>query len=119
MALPSNSLATDLQKGQFFPSRGQEAPVSITSTLESTGDIIDDVHAQEEHAKVIAGTAEVLLYVPASPELHCICLQSRVKYSAHAYLLGLCIRRSFADCRASNRRDDCEATWGADATTRR
>lgn len=57
--LPSNSLATDLQKGQFFPTRGQAVQVRTTADTDSTGDIIDDVHAQEEHAKAIANTAEV------------------------------------------------------------
>ena len=59
MTLPSNSLATDLQKGQFFPTRGQAVQVRTTADLESTGDIIDDVRAQEEHAKAIANIAEV------------------------------------------------------------
>ena len=58
-ALPSNSLATDLQKGQFFPTRGQAAQARTTADMESMGDIIYDVHAQEEHAKAIAHTAEV------------------------------------------------------------
>ena len=56
---PSNSLATGLKKGQFFPARGRAVPVSIMQDPESTGDIVDDVHAQEEHAKAIASTAEV------------------------------------------------------------
>ena len=34
-------------------------PVSIMQDPKSTGDTIDDVHAQEEHAKAIASTAEV------------------------------------------------------------
>lgn len=61
LSLPSNSLATDLQKGQFFPTKGQPVPVSITQEPESTGDIVDDVHALEEHAKAVASTAEVSL----------------------------------------------------------
>ena len=60
MSLPSTSLATDLQKGQFFPTKGQAAQVSITQDVQSTGDITHDVHAEEEHAKAIASTAEVL-----------------------------------------------------------
>ena len=60
VTLPSNSLATDLQKGQFFPTKGQAVQVSITQDVQSTGDIIKDVHAEEEHAKAIASTAEVL-----------------------------------------------------------
>ena len=59
--LPSNSLATDLQKGQFFPTRGQAVQVRTTADMESTGDIMDDVHAQEEHAMAIANTAEVCI----------------------------------------------------------
>ncbi len=59
LPLPSNSLATDLQKGQFFPTKGQPTPVSIMQEPESTGDIVDDVHALEEHAKAVASTAEV------------------------------------------------------------
>ena len=61
LSLPSNSLATDLQKGQFFPTKGQPTPMSISQELESTGDIVDDVHALEEHAKAVASTAEVSL----------------------------------------------------------
>lgn len=59
MALPSNSLATDLQKGQFFPTRGQAGKARATADMGSTADITDDAHAQEEHAKAIANTAEV------------------------------------------------------------
>ena len=68
--LPSNSLATDLQKGQFFPMKGQPAPVSITQELESTGDIVDDVHALEEHARAVASTAEVSLDASCGASLH-------------------------------------------------
>ena len=37
--------------------------MSIMQEPESTGDIIDDVHAQEEHAKAIASTAEVSVLI--------------------------------------------------------
>ena len=37
---------------------------------ESTGDIIDDVHAQEEHAKAIASTAEVPVQSPEFLTFH-------------------------------------------------
>ena len=37
---------------------------------ESTGDIIDDVHAQEEHAKAIASTAEVSVLTSQSLPHH-------------------------------------------------
>ena len=70
LSLPSNSLATDLQKGQFFPTKGQPAPVSITQEPESTGDIVDDVHALEEHAKAVASTAEVSLEASCGASLH-------------------------------------------------
>ena len=70
LSLPSNSLATDLQKGQFFPMKGQPAPVSITQELESTGDIVDDVHAQEELAKAVASSAEVSLDAFCGASLH-------------------------------------------------
>ena len=79
LSLPSNSLATDLQKGQFFPTKGQPAPVSITQEPESTGDIVDDVHALEEHAKAVASTAEVsqaLLKHPVVPLCTMACLSS-------------------------------------------
>ena len=57
LALPSISLATDLQKGQFFPTQGQAA--QLKTTAEVTGDGVDDVHAQEERAAAIASTAAV------------------------------------------------------------
>ena len=43
--------------------------MSIMQEPKSTGDIIDDVHAREEHAKAIASTAEVtvLIFTDASP----------------------------------------------------
>ena len=54
MTLPSNSLATDLQKGQFFPTRGQAVQVKTNPDTDPTGDISD-----ESHAQAIANTAEV------------------------------------------------------------
>ena len=71
-------------------------PVSIMQNSKSTGDIIDDVHAQEEHAKAIASTAEVPVltseslpphqaFQPGCPiDLTALCMHERPSFIACA-----------------------------------